>query len=161
MIMAKSILTYFSPKGGCTDKIIAEISKSKKSLDVQAFTFTSAAIAKSIIDATKRGIVVRLILDSGELTDKYSSVSFFNNLGLDVMIDKVHAIAHNKIIIIDGKILITGSFNFTKNAESSNAENLLVIRNMQYVVDAYKINFETHYKHSIPYKSIVAPTAPI
>ena len=60
--MAKSILTYFSPKGGCTDKIIAEISKSKKSLDVQAFTFTSASIAKSIIDATKRGITVRLIL---------------------------------------------------------------------------------------------------
>jgi phosphatidylserine/phosphatidylglycerophosphate/cardiolipin synthase-like enzyme len=44
-----------------------------------------------------------------------------------VKIDAQHTIAHNKVIIIDGETVITGSFNFTKAAEESIAENLFVI----------------------------------
>lgn len=143
----KSLEVYFSPKGGCTSQIVKYISKAKVSLDIQAFTFTSAIIAKAILDIFKKGIPVRVILDSDEVASKYSSATFFNNMGVPLRIDRKHAIAHNKIIIIDQKRVITGSFNFTKQAETSNAENLLVI-NRSDIAKLYKDNFELHYGHS-------------
>ena len=55
------------------------------------------------------------------------SATFLYNQGIPVKIDAKHAIAHNKVMIIDGETVITGSFNFTKAAEENNAENLLRI----------------------------------
>ncbi|KAF0221131.1 MAG: phosphatidylserine/phosphatidylglycerophosphate/cardiolipin synthase-like [Geobacteraceae bacterium] len=69
-----------------------------------------------------------------------------------MLIDDSHAIAHNKIIIIDRQTLITGSFNFTKAAEEKNAENLLVIKGNKPLVDKYVANFEEHRGHSLPYE---------
>ena len=143
----KSLEIFFSPKGGCTSQIVKYISKTKVSLDIQAFTFTSAPIAKAVLDVYKKGVPVRIILDSDEATSKYSSATFFTNMGIAIKIDKKHAIAHNKIIIIDQKRVITGSFNFTNQAETSNAENLLVI-NRPDIAKLYKDNFELHYGHS-------------
>lgn len=65
-------------------------------------------------------------MDKSQRTQKYSSATFFYNVGIPVKIDASHAIAHNKVVI-DGEIVITGSFNFTKAAEENNAENLLII----------------------------------
>ncbi|MEW6061344.1 MAG: phospholipase D-like domain-containing protein [Bacteroidota bacterium] len=63
------------------------------------------------------------------MTEKYSSVDFLANAGISsVKIDAAHAIAHNKVMIIDKEIVITGSFNFSKAAEGSNTENFLVVR---------------------------------
>jgi len=66
------------------------------------------------------------------------------------MIDANHAIAHNKIIVIDGETVLTGSFNFTKAAQEKNAENLLIIRDPALAVQ-YTQNWETHRQHSQPY----------
>ena len=143
-----AIQAYFSPKGGCTDAIVAEIGQAKSTVDVQAYSFTSAPIAKAVVDAKDRGVKVRVILDKGQDTQKYSSVTFLRNAGVDTKLDRKHAIAHNKIIIIDGKTLLTGSFNFTQAAEKSNAENLLVIRDNPDLLAAYTKNFETHLAHS-------------
>ncbi len=71
---------------------------------------------------------MEIILDKSQRTDQYSSATFLFNVGIPVKIDAQHAIAHNKVMIIDGETVITGSFNFTKAAEEKNAENLLVIR---------------------------------
>ena len=78
--------------------------------------------------AHKRGIKVEVILDRSQRTQKYSSAAFLYNVGIPVKIDAQHAIAHNKVMVIDGETVITGSFNFTKAAEERNAENLLIIR---------------------------------
>ncbi len=119
---------YFSPKGGCANAIIRELDKAKTTILVQAYSFTSAPIAKGLLNARKRGVKVEVILDKSQRTKKYSPADFMANQGIPIKIDAEHAIAHNKVIIIDGRIVITGSFNFTKAAEESNAENLLVIR---------------------------------
>jgi len=66
-------------------------------------------------------------------------------------IDAQHAIAHNKVIIIDGETVITGSFNFTKAAEEKNAENLLVIRDKK-LAELYIKNWQEHEKHSEVYE---------
>jgi phosphatidylserine/phosphatidylglycerophosphate/cardiolipin synthase-like enzyme len=90
-------------------------------------TFTSAPIAKALMDAHRRGVKIQVILDKSNQTDKYSAATFTQNYGIPTFIDDRHAIAHNKIIIIDSHTVLAGSFNFRKQAEQSNAENLLVI----------------------------------
>jgi phosphatidylserine/phosphatidylglycerophosphate/cardiolipin synthase-like enzyme len=71
---------------------------------------------------------VQAVLDESNNTAKYSAATFLLHAGIPTFIDAKHAIAHNKIIIIDGRTVITGSFNFTKAAEERNAENLLILR---------------------------------
>lgn len=146
-----TVAVYFSPRGGATEAIIAEISKAQKTIQLQAYSFTSAPIAKALLEAHKRGVHVEAILDKSQKTAKYTSATFLVNAGIPVLIDSKHAIAHNKIIIIDQSTLITGSFNFTKAAEEKNAENLLVIKGNQPLVDKYMRNFEEHKFHSWSY----------
>ncbi len=143
---------FFSPRGGCTDAIIREINYAQNEILVQAYFFTSAPIAKALLDAHKRGVKVEAVLDKSQRSEKYTSATFLLNEGIPVTIDDRHAIAHNKIIIIDRSVLITGSFNFTKSAEEKNAENLLILKGNQPLVDQYLQNYEEHKSHSVVYK---------
>ena len=93
---------------------------------------------------------MEVILDKSQRTQKYSSATFLYNQGIPVKIDAQHAIAHNKVMIIDGKTVITGSFNFTKAAEDNNAENLLVIRDKE-LAERYIKNWQEHERHSEVY----------
>ncbi|MFZ2398290.1 MAG: phospholipase D family protein [Smithella sp.] len=144
------VKAYFSPKGGCTDAILNEIEQAKTEIKVQAYSFTSAPIAKALLVARKRNVDVQIILDKSQRKQSYSSYTFFQNHGIPVYIDSAHAIAHNKIIIIDQETIITGSFNFTKAAEEKNAENLLIIRNKK-LAEIYIDNWTKHKDHSDNY----------
>lgn len=148
---ATDIKVYFSPDGGCTDAVVAALNKAQVNVLVQAYSFTSAPIAKALVDAHKRGVDVRAILDKSNQTEKYSSADFVKNAGIKTWIDSKHAIAHNKIMIIDGATILTGSFNFTKAAEENNAENLLVIENDSALVLKYTRNWYMHLGHSKEY----------
>jgi len=70
------------------------------------------------------------ILDKGQRTANYSEADFLSRASAPTFIDAEHAIAHNKIILIDDAVVIPGSFNFTKAADSSNAEHLQEIRDV-------------------------------
>ncbi len=138
---------YFSPNNGATDAIVREIDRARSEILVQAYSFTSAPIAKALLKAHRRGVKVQAILDKSQKTQKYSSASFLTNSGIPTYIDDKHAIAHNKIIIIDRAVVITGSFNFTKAAEEKNAENLLIIRSKE-LAKPYLENWQRHREHS-------------
>ncbi len=94
--------SLFLPSRGATEAIIKEVDKAKSTIFVQAFSFTSAPIAKSLISAHKRGVKVEAILDKSQRKDKYSPADFLANSGIQIKIDSQHNIAHNKIMIIDG-----------------------------------------------------------
>lgn len=111
---------------------------------------TSAPIAKALMNAHKRGVKVEVILDKSQRTQKYSSATFLLNVGIPVKIDAQHAIAHNKVMIIDGETVITGSFNFTRAAEENNAENLLIIQDKK-LAERYTKNWQDHAQHSEVY----------
>jgi len=147
-----TIDTYFSPRGGATEAIVKEINAAKSEILVQAYSFTSKPIAKALVDARKKGIKVEAVLDKSQRREKYTSADFVAHAGIPTYIDDNHAIAHNKIMIIDRATLITGSFNFTKAAEEKNAENLLVIKGNKPLVDRYIRNFEEHKGHSEAYQ---------
>lgn len=145
------ITVHFSPDGGCTETIIHEISRARHSILVQAYSFTSAPIAKALTEAHKRGVKIEAVLDKSNRTQKYSAADFLAHAGITVRIDAAHAIAHNKIMILDGETVITGSFNFTKAAEERNAENLLVIRDGK-IAEQYVKNWRLHAGHSEEYR---------
>jgi phosphatidylserine/phosphatidylglycerophosphate/cardiolipin synthase-like enzyme len=114
---------------------------------VEAYSFTSAPIAKALVDAHRRGVKVEVILDKSQRTEKYSEADFLQHEGIPTYIDAKHAIAHNKIMIIDSQTVLTGSFNFTTAAEEHNAENLLVISDPA-LAQKYLANWNTHFSHS-------------
>ncbi len=119
---------YFSPRGGATFAIRQVLDNAKSSVLVQAYSFTSAPIAEALVRVHRRGVKVQALLDKSQKTEKYSSADFLANAGIPTKIDAEHAIAHNKVMIIDNEIVITGSFNLSKAAEERNAENLLMVR---------------------------------
>jgi phosphatidylserine/phosphatidylglycerophosphate/cardiolipin synthase-like enzyme len=141
---------YFSPKGGCTEAVIRELERARRQILVQAYSFTSDAITNGLVEARKRGVDVEVLLDRSNETERYSDLHIFLENGLHPLIDAHHAIAHNKIMIIDRRTLITGSFNFTNQAEHENAENLLVIKGHPELVQAYCQNFAAHKSHCQP-----------
>ena len=146
-----TIDVYFSPRGGATEAIVKEINVAKNEILVQAYSFTSKPIAKALLEARKRGVKIEVVLDKSQRKEKYSSADFVVHAGIPTYIDAAHAIAHNKIIIIDRSTLITGSFNFTKAAEQNNAENLLIIKGNRLLVARYIRNVKEHKEHSEGY----------
>ena len=142
---------YFSPDGGCTDAIVKQIEKAKSEILVQAYSFTSKPIAEAIVKAGKAGVRVEIVLDRSNKSAKYSAGDFTAHMGIPTFIDSKHAIAHNKIIIIDKETVITGSFNFTKAAEEKNAENLIIVKSKE-LAKVYADNWYRHRSHSEPYQ---------
>jgi phosphatidylserine/phosphatidylglycerophosphate/cardiolipin synthase-like enzyme len=121
----------FTPGEDCTGLIVHAISDAHQSVFVQAYSFTSTPIAKALVDAKNRGVDVKVVLDKSQSkANRYTAATFLLNNHIPTWIDYKPAIAHNKVMIIDKKEVITGSFNFTKAAQYRNAENVLIINNV-------------------------------
>jgi phosphatidylserine/phosphatidylglycerophosphate/cardiolipin synthase-like enzyme len=144
-----SIEVAFSPNAGATTAINRAIAKAEKSILVSAYSFTSQSIAQALLEAKKRNVMVKIILDKSQINQRYSSSNFFANQGFELRIDVKHAIFHNKVMIIDNDTLITGSFNFTKAAETKNAENVLIIRDNPELANLYTQNWWFHWNQSL------------
>jgi phosphatidylserine/phosphatidylglycerophosphate/cardiolipin synthase-like enzyme len=148
---ATEVTSCFVPEyhGGpsCTEQVTEAIGAAHKTILVQAYAFTSAPIAKALVEAHRRGVTVRVILDKSNVKQGYSSATFLQHMGVPPLIDSFHAIAHNKVIVIDDHLVITGSFNFSSAAESRNAENLVFIDNGAVAAD-FTRNWSEHAQHS-------------
>lgn len=132
-----SVSACFTPgPTSCAQMIAATIGAAHATVRVQAYWLTSAPIMKALVDAKGRGVDVAAILDktqdrTGDPRGRYSSAVFLAHAGIPVWIDEAPAIAHNKVIVIDGATVITGSFNFTKAADTRNAENVVVLQSAE------------------------------
>ncbi|APR98705.2 phospholipase D family nuclease [Wolbachia endosymbiont of Folsomia candida] len=144
----------FTPQENCAAKIIDEIDHSQKSIYVQAYTFTSKPIAKSLIRAKERGIDIKVIIDETQVNSEYSVINKLFEEKIPIWIDYKPAIAHNKVMIIDNKKVITGSFNFTYSASFRNTENLLIIENSDPLIGKYVKNWYDRQSQSNPYKPV-------
>lgn len=147
-----TVKIFFSPHGGTTAAVVSEINSATEEILVQAYSFTSAPIAKALVNAKKRGVHVEVVLDKSQMRERYTEADFLSRAGVPTFIDRSHSIAHNKIMIIDRQTVITGSFNFTKAAEEKNAENLMIIKdNSVALVTSYLKNYSVHKNHSFAY----------
>lgn len=118
---------YFSPRGGAQDALVQRIAAAQKSIFVLAYSFTSEPITAALMRAQGRGVHVEAVLDRSQRTARSSQGQALAASGATVYVDSKHAIAHNKVMVIDMRTVVTGSFNFTKGAEEENAENLLIL----------------------------------
>ena len=146
----KGVSVYFSPRGGCEAAVIHELDRACDSIFVQAYSLTSTPIAMALVEAHRRGVKVSVLLDTTQRNGNYSHATFLQNAGIETRIDDRHSRAHNKLMVIDEETVITGSFNFTKEAEDRNAENLVIIWGKE-LAEAYVKNWESHRDHSEVY----------
>jgi phosphatidylserine/phosphatidylglycerophosphate/cardiolipin synthase-like enzyme len=114
---------YFSPQGGCTEGILKTI---------------------------ERGVKVALISDKSERTEGLTPTAILANAGIPVYLDGKHAVANNRVIIVDRQVVVTGSFNFNPASEDMNAENLLILDSRELAAE-YRKNWLQHRQHSEPY----------
>ncbi len=134
---AAQIEVCFSPPlpGGCdpTRAIENAIRAARRSILIQAYEITPGPLVTSLVEAHRRGVDVRAIVDYKQLTDRRNhddafAVEHLGAAGIPVLVDKPPGLMHDKVMIIDGEVVVTGSFNYTYSAEHRNVENLLVIR---------------------------------
>lgn len=137
---------YFSPKEGAIEAILRELRSAKKTILFHAYQITSQKISREIEEAHTRGVKVQIILDKKESSAKDSRATSLHKHGIQILTDKQHQKSHNKVIIIDVEIVITGSYNFT-NAAEKNAENLIVIHDEK-IAAIYIKNWNEHAEHS-------------
>jgi phosphatidylserine/phosphatidylglycerophosphate/cardiolipin synthase-like enzyme len=137
-----SLAVFFSPRGGCVEALLKEIKAARREVLVQAFAFGCRPLAQALVDAKMRGLRVDILLDWGAEKDAAGDLKFFTEQGLTPLLNTQFLSAHDKVMLIDGQVAVTGSFDFTQQAEEDNAENLVVIKGHRDVVKAYRERFE-------------------
>jgi phosphatidylserine/phosphatidylglycerophosphate/cardiolipin synthase-like enzyme len=140
----EEVEVYFSPKGNCQQEIIDELEKANNTVNIAMYTLTSKKIAKTLENLKGRGIIIRIYLDEGMKKAKYSIADEMQTAGIAVKFENGAGLMHNKFAVIDNKTVITGSFNWTKNAEEKNDENLLVFHNEE-IAKLYDDKFEEYW----------------
>lgn len=140
---------YFSPDDDVQDAIERTIRDSKTEVDVLAFSFTSEPIAKALAGRIREGVRVRAVFDKTQAGSRYAQDEFLRERGADVRMDGNQYAMHDKVLIIDGEAVVTGSYNFSKAAETKNDENVLIVHS-QAIAAQYRREFERIYAAGTP-----------
>jgi len=136
----------FSPGNNCAAIVIQWINQAKTSIHVLMFTFTLQSIANVLIEAKNRGLDVRVVLERNQGANQPVQARLVE-AGIEVRLDNNDALMHHKVAIIDSTIVVTGSFNWTESANTSNNENLVVIRDFD-LVRMYESQFQVLWNES-------------
>jgi phosphatidylserine/phosphatidylglycerophosphate/cardiolipin synthase-like enzyme len=139
----------FTPAQNCTALIVQQIDSAQKNIWVQAYSFTSYPIGDALVRAQERGVDVEVILDKSNFEpNAHTSAYYLIRHGIKVWDDNQLNIAHNKVMIFDGSIIETGSFNYTRAAQYDNAENVLIIHDSN-LAQAYLANWQQRQEKSV------------
>jgi phosphatidylserine/phosphatidylglycerophosphate/cardiolipin synthase-like enzyme len=145
---AEVLGVYFTPMSNAAFPIVKSIDASEHEVLVQAYGFTHNAIAQALVRAHQRGVKVRVLLDQKSQESNRYAIGVLADAQIEVRQDGKHAIAHNKVMVIDQAVVITGSFNFTNSAATRNAENFLVLKSVE-LADKYRIQWLSHWAHGV------------
>jgi phosphatidylserine/phosphatidylglycerophosphate/cardiolipin synthase-like enzyme len=140
----------FSPKGSIKETILKTIISLEETIDVAAFTFTSGDIAEALYNAKERGVKIRLVIDQGQDKGRYPVLEFLKEEGFDLQFLKgnIGGSMNNTFAIFDGKLLATGSYNWTEYSEKFNYENVIFIDDLD-VIGKYKNEFDSLYNEGV------------
>ena len=135
--MARAV---FSPGTACVERITQLFDSARNKVDVCVFTITDDRISKAILAAHRRGVRIRLITDNDKAMDTGSDVDHLADAGIPVVVDRTEHHMHHKFAIFDARVLVTGSYNWTRSAASYNQENIVVVED-QRLVSAFSGEF--------------------
>ena len=136
------VFTYFSPDNDTISPLLKEIQSAKTSIHFMAFAFTHDTLGKAMRDRFKVGVDVQGVFEERQANNQYAEYKSMKDAGLSVVLDENSGAMHHKVIVIDGETVITGSYNFSKNAETRNNENFLIIKGNQEIAEAYVAEFQ-------------------
>ena len=119
----------FSPGEECRKLIIELIESATHSLDICVFTISDDLISRAILRAMNKGTQIRIITDNDKASDQGSDVQMLYDEGIDVKTDQSEFHMHHKFLIADGETVLTGSYNWTRNAAEYNEENIICLTN--------------------------------
>lgn len=152
-----SLEVAFSPRGGAQDLVLKVIQSSRKSIRLMGYSMTSAPVVGALIDAKKRNVYVTVVVDYDHNVGKQSrsaiaALNAMANAGIAVRTVDKFAIHHDKVIIVDGQHVQTGSFNYSASAEKSNSENVLVVWSNPALANTYIQHFDRNWSLGSPYQ---------
>ena len=145
----------FSPEAGAEALVLKVISSARQSIQWAGYSFTSPAVVRGLIDAKRRGVNVKVLLDDKGNRGQASvaAMNLIVGAGIPLRVVSVYAIHHDKYIVVDGKHTETGSFNFSQAAAKSNSENVLVIWDNPTVAERYLSQWESRWRQGIDVES--------
>jgi phosphatidylserine/phosphatidylglycerophosphate/cardiolipin synthase-like enzyme len=137
---------YFSPDDGVASPILEILNSAEESIYFMAFSFTTDEFGEAIRTQAENGLTVAGVMEEQQVKSNIGTeYDLFKQAGLDVFIDGIEGQMHHKTMIIDERIVITGSYNFSRSAETRNDENLIVIYNEQ-IAEFYLQEFQRVYQ---------------
>ena len=142
----------FSPHGEALQVILQGISEAKESILVAAYSFTSRPVSEALLAAHKRGVKVAVVADMEKNTNMYTAVNFLANHGVPVRLNGNYAIMHHKFMVIDGKSIQLGSFNYSAAAVDKNAENVLLLKDVPDIASRYTDEWNRLWEEGIDVK---------
>jgi phosphatidylserine/phosphatidylglycerophosphate/cardiolipin synthase-like enzyme len=135
---------FFSPNAGTSARIVQEINQAQNTIDIAIYSFTRDEIADALIAAKNRGVTIRILADSGQANGTGSDIARLEAAGFELKRTNGGGggILHDKYAIFDGRLLVTGSYNWSTNAEENNDENAVFMRSTS-VISAFQTNFNS------------------
>lgn len=139
MIDTPSVKVGFSPEGSASALVLDTINSAESSIRMMAYSFTDPDVMHALAKAKKRGVDVRIVVDDKGNTNRASreAMKYINLLDIPLRTVDVFPIHHDKVIIVDGNTVETGSYNFSRAAARKNSENVVVLKNMPDVAAQY------------------------
>jgi phosphatidylserine/phosphatidylglycerophosphate/cardiolipin synthase-like enzyme len=139
------IETYFSPDDGVAARLVSVLNTAQESVYFMAYSFTSDDLGQTLRNLHSAGLTVKGVMDESQVkSNQGTEFDPFIQAGVDVRLDGISGLMHHKVMIIDRKIVVLGSYNFTASAENTNDENLLIIYNPQ-IAELFLAEFERVY----------------
>jgi mitochondrial cardiolipin hydrolase len=124
----------FSPGNDCLKTLLFYLNNAKEMIQVCVFTISDDRIAEKLIELHEKKMPIQIITDDEKIYDKGSDIERLKKTGVQIKTDlSKESHMHNKFALIDRKILITGSFNWTRQASKLNYENILVTSTLDLV----------------------------
>ena len=150
-VAASRIEVAFSPEAGSEALVVKVIASARQSIRVAAYSFTSPAVVRALMDAKKRGVDVRVLIDDRGNRSAASQAAqrLIMGVGIPLRVISVYAIHHDKYIVVDGATTETGSFNYSQAAAKSNSENVLVVWNDRAVAAQYLAHWDNRWAKGI------------
>lgn len=150
---APSIQAGFSPEGSAQKLVLDTINSAHSSIQMVAYAFQAKDIVAALDAAEQRGVKVQVVIDRRRNKGNASLVAMrdITRHGVELRIDGHYHIQHDKMMIVDGTTLETGSFNYAKSAEYDNSENILVIKNMPKILSQYQEHFASRWAIAKPF----------
>lgn len=153
---APSIEVGFSPEGSAQALVLRSINQAYSSIDMMAYEFQAPNVVDALNHAAERGVRVDVVIDSRcnrKNANALIAIQSALSHGVHMRIDSHYHIQHDKVMIIDGSTLETGSFNYTVLAEKANSENLIVIKHAPDLIHQYEAHFAIRWRLAMPITS--------